>query len=162
MKAIATRRAGKKYYSGTPHYSTAYNSFLEGARWCAKFKKYPRLSAKDSQFQDLENKLRNCCYTLHQMKKQKIWKFDFNILATSQTIRMPIGAEILTVQIQDGKPYLWAEIDADDKVLAEPEPRYIQVYETGQAMIGMSLDRKYIATIQIGQTVYHVFEYVPF
>ena len=61
MKAIATRRAGKKYYSGTPHYSTAYNSFLEGARWCAKFKKYPRLSAKDSQFQDLENKFRNGC-----------------------------------------------------------------------------------------------------
>jgi len=94
------------------------------------------------------------------MKKQKIWRFALDTIATSQTIRMPIGAEILTVQIQDGKPCLWAEIDADSKALTEP--RYIQVYETGQAMIGMSLDRKYIATIQIGQTVYHVFEYVPF
>ena len=94
------------------------------------------------------------------MKKQIIWKFNLNILATSQTIRMPIGAEILTVQIQDGKPCLWAEVDGDGKVLTEP--RFIQVYETGQAMIGMSWDRKYIATIQIGQTVYHVFEYVPF
>jgi len=94
------------------------------------------------------------------MKKQKIWKFDLNIFADSQAIRMPIGAEILTVQTQDGKPCLWAVVDADSKALTEQ--RFIQVYETGQAMIGIGLDRKYIATIQLGRTVYNVFEYVPF
>ena len=93
------------------------------------------------------------------MKKQTIWKYPLEIQDV-QTIRMSIGAEILTVQNQDGKPCLWAEVDADDKVSAEP--RYIEVYETGQAMIGMSLDRKYIATIQIGQTVYHVFNMFHF
>ena len=91
------------------------------------------------------------------MKKQTIWKFTLEIQDV-QTIRMSIGAEILTVQIQYGKPCLWAVVDGS----ALKEPRFIQIYETGQAMIGMSWDRKYIATIQIGQTVYHVFEYVPF
>ena len=94
------------------------------------------------------------------MKKQKIWRFALDTFAISQIIRMPIGAEILTAQTQDGKPCLWAVVDADVK--ASTEPRFIQVFETGQIMIGTSLERKYIATIQIGQTVYHVFEYVPF
>jgi len=48
MKAIATRRVGKKYRKGTLYYIIAYSFFLEGARWCAKFKKYPRQSPKDS------------------------------------------------------------------------------------------------------------------
>ena len=61
MKAMATRRVGKKFRKGTLYYIIAYSFFLEGARWCVKFKKYPRLSAKDSQFQDLENKFRNGC-----------------------------------------------------------------------------------------------------
>ena len=43
IKAMATRRVGKKYRKGTLYYIIAYSFFLEGARWCAKFKKYPRV-----------------------------------------------------------------------------------------------------------------------
>ena len=91
------------------------------------------------------------------MKKQTIWKYPLEF-EDVQTIQMPIGAEILTVQIQDGKPCLWAEVDADDKVSAEP--RFIQIFGTGQYNMGMSWDRKYIATFQIMKLVYHVFEYI--
>ena len=93
------------------------------------------------------------------MKKQTIWKYPLEI-QDDQTIRIPIGAEILTAQLQDGNLCLWAVVDADSKALTEP--RFIQIYGTGHSMVGTSLDRKYIATIQIGWAVYHVFEYVPF
>jgi len=91
------------------------------------------------------------------MKKQTIWKYPLEFQDV-QTIRMPIGAEILTVQIQDGKPCLWAVVDVDDKVLTEP--RFIIMYGTGHSMEVSSLDRKYIATFQIWELVYHVFEYI--
>ena len=91
------------------------------------------------------------------MKKQTIWEYPLEIQDV-QTIRMPIGAEILTVQIQDDNLCLWAVVDADSKALTEP--RFIQIYGTGHPMIGTSLDRKYIATFQIMKLVYHVFEYI--
>jgi len=91
------------------------------------------------------------------MKKQTIWKYPLEF-EDVQTIQMPIGAEILTAQIQDGKPCLWAVVDPEK----ENKPRFIQIFATGYPMPGISLDRKYIASIQIGRKTYHVFEYVPF
>lgn len=86
-----------------------------------------------------------------------IWKF---LLKTTevQPIRMPKGAKILTVQVQDDSPCLWALVDPH----AKPEKRMIEIFGTGhpiQSNDGNS--REYIGTYQQngGQFVGHVFEY---
>ncbi len=58
------------------------------------------------------------------MKKQ-IWKYQLDITDV-QRIGMPIGAEILTAQIQDGFPVLWALVDPESK----EEYRLIEVLGT--------------------------------
>ena len=70
---------------------------------------------------------------------------------------MPKGAEILTIQIQDGIPCLWALVDPDQKT----ESKTIIVLGTGDTI--SKLDRKeYIGTYQErqGMFVWHAFELI--
>lgn len=86
---------------------------------------------------------------------QQIWKFPLQI-SDAQRIEMPIGAEILTVQLQGDVPVLWALVD----VKALKEYRIIEVLGTGNPIHnGMGTNRKYISTFQRGGFVGHVFEY---
>lgn len=88
--------------------------------------------------------------------KKTIWKYQ--LVAESVKIEMPIGAEILTVQIQDGIACLWALVDPN----ADKEERIIEVFGTGHPVpYDMGVSRKYIATFQLngGTLVYHAFEY---
>lgn len=76
-----------------------------------------------------------------------------------QTVMMPVGAKILTAQMQGETLCLWALVDRDTVQL---ENRQIQVVGTGHALDvddAMQL-AKYIATIQFygGALVFHVFE----
>jgi len=84
----------------------------------------------------------------------KIYKYELEV-ATSQTVEMPSGAEVLCVQVQDGKPRLWAMIDPD---YAMREYKTIEVYGTGHPI--EPGERKYISTFQLrdGSLVFHVFE----
>lgn len=68
------------------------------------------------------------------------------------TIDMPIGAQILCVQTQDGFLCLWALINPS----APKESRRFEVYGTGWEMT--SPPGKYIGTVQEGPYVLHVFE----
>lgn len=89
--------------------------------------------------------------------EQRIWKYELNI-TTGQNISMPKGAEILTVQTQNGKPCLWALVNPE----AELETRFIELFGTGHPVLsGMGASRKYIATFQMneGSLVFHAFEY---
>jgi hypothetical protein len=43
--------------------------------------------------------------------KRVIWKFPLETM-TEQTISLPVGSKILTVQWQINQPCLWAEVDA--------------------------------------------------
>ncbi len=86
-----------------------------------------------------------------------IWKFPL-IVTTWQNITMPIGAEILTVQIQNEEPCLWALVNPK----AETESRRIGMFGTGTSVsYDMRASRKYISTLQMknGLFVLHVFEY---
>ncbi len=70
------------------------------------------------------------------------------------TITMPKGAEILTVQVQRGGPQLWALVDPH----AELEVKSISVWLTGDDIpndVG-----EYVATFQLadGDYVLHVFQ----
>lgn len=85
-----------------------------------------------------------------------IWKFPLDTFPV-QYVDMPEGAEILTVQVQNGTPMLWAEVDSK----ARFRPRLIYVIGTGMELdSGVS---RYIGTFQwedeeLGDFVGHVYE----
>lgn len=83
----------------------------------------------------------------------RIWKYTL-IVVDRQTLFLPEGARILTVQMQDYAPQLWAIVDE-----SEPsEPREIAIYGTGNPM--PDEPGIYIGTFQMhdGALVWHVFE----
>lgn len=89
--------------------------------------------------------------------EKTIWKFEL-ITTDKQTIEMPIGAEILTVQTQNETPCLWALCDPT----VQKEMRSFEVFGTGHPVrYDMGVDRAYIGTYQLqgGSLVFHVFEY---
>lgn len=71
-------------------------------------------------------------------------------------MRLPIpkGAEILTVQVQRGAMCLWARVDDNQ---GADEFRKIAVVGTGHPV---PKDGRYIATVQFGDLVFHIFEQV--
>lgn len=90
------------------------------------------------------------------MKKQ-IWKFI--VTPDGAPIKMPKGAEILTVQSQGEQACVWALVDPNN----EMEERYFEVYGTGHNIhYDMGINRKYINTFQLkgGSLVFHLFERV--
>jgi hypothetical protein len=77
-----------------------------------------------------------------------IWKY----IIGNGPISMPKGADILDVQCQDGSIALWALIDP-----AEPrEDRTFKVIGTGWTFDNPG--HYYIATVQVGSFVWHIFE----
>ena len=95
-----------------------------------------------------------------------IWKYPL-VEEPEQTIEMPEGANILSVQCLANLPMLWAMVDTDKK----KTKRLIEVYPTGVEIEDKpAILRKYIGTYQRryldpkhqdkGITlVWHVFEY---
>lgn len=88
------------------------------------------------------------------MSNESIWKFALRV-TDSQIVRMPMGAVILTVQVQRGTPCLWARVDTK----VGRETRLILTFGTGQPVAFEKTD-KYIGTYQLdeGALVLHVFE----
>ena len=85
-----------------------------------------------------------------------IWKFELET-TDNQTIEMPIGSKILTVQTQNGKVCLWALVDPTViKVKV-----FIDIFGTGHEIhYGENIIRNYLGTYQLqnGDLVFHVFE----
>jgi len=73
-----------------------------------------------------------------------IYKYRLN-----NTIMMPAGARILSVQVQATRICLWAELDTDSPL----EERKFAVFGTGDTPEG-----KHLATIQDGALVWHIYE----
>jgi hypothetical protein len=83
-----------------------------------------------------------------------IWKFQLE-LRDAQSVQIPQGAKLLTVQMQDGEPCLWAEVDPS----AVKESRAIELVGTGHPIL---CDRHaYISSCQQGPFVWHWFERLP-
>jgi hypothetical protein len=70
-------------------------------------------------------------------------------------VSMPVGATILSAQVQDGDIQIWALVDPD----AKKETRYFGVAGTGHP-IDDNFAGKFIGTVQMyqGALVFHVFE----
>ncbi len=88
---------------------------------------------------------------------KRIFKYPLETLDIQQ-IEIPSESEILCVQMQFGKPCIWALVDTDSTIVK----RAFETFGTGSE-IGYG-NRKYIGTYQLlgGQLIYHVFELYEF
>lgn len=88
------------------------------------------------------------------MNKQ-IWKFQ--LTSFKMSIDVPIGAEILSVQMQGDIPCIWLLVNPK----APTQSRYFEIYGTGTDIpYDMGIMRNYIGTYQLdnGDFIFHVFE----
>lgn len=82
-----------------------------------------------------------------------IYKYELSV-EDAVEIQMPAGADVLCVQVQQSKPYLWAKVHTS----ATETTRKFYVVGTGHPM---PVDAKeYVGTFQLqgGSLVFHVFE----
>jgi len=84
---------------------------------------------------------------------KRIWKYPLRV-TDSQTITIPKGSEILSVQEQAGNPTLWVLVD--DRLVTYSR-RTFRIYGTGHAL--PEDPGKFIGTVQLNNArVWHVFE----
>ena len=83
--------------------------------------------------------------------------FKYPLTLSEQGIEMPEGAQILTVQVQNNTPYLWALVSPSSPT----ELKRITVLGTGHSIIEDKF-LAYIGTFQLdcGELVFHVFEHL--
>lgn len=82
-----------------------------------------------------------------------IWKF--HLASMVNVFALPRGAKVLTAQIQAGLKQLWVEVDPGE----ETEDRTFLVIGTGLEFDAAGLI--YVATVQQGPFVWHVYEKGP-
>ena len=83
---------------------------------------------------------------------QTIYKYPLKI-DDEQEVMMPKGARMLSVQLQGGRPCLWALVDPN----LENEARSLLIRGTGHDASGVG---RYISTFQMdgGALLFHAFE----
>jgi hypothetical protein len=85
------------------------------------------------------------------MTKQ-IWKYPLNGIISN--VEIPMDAEILTVQLQNGQPTIWALVNPKNEL----ESRNFTIVGTGNPFD--DTNHQYIGTFQIEPFVWHLFEIV--
>src|SRR4029453_11859672 len=76
-----------------------------------------------------------------------VWKFDLPDIGSGEDtfeVLIPEDARLLTVQLQDGEPKLWALVDARRR----PVPHRLRVAGTGHPLDAGSL-HSYLGTVQV-------------
>lgn len=88
----------------------------------------------------------------------RIYKYQF-LSTGKQTLTMPLGSKIVSIQMQHHYITVWAIVDRDQP----DESRYFWILDTGEQIFEPSGETKlyYLATVQAGQMVWHVFEEAP-
>lgn len=84
--------------------------------------------------------------------------YKYTVPITDEVVMsLPIGAQILTVQVQHGEPQLWAIVDPSRGT----ERRAFRIFGTGHP-VDCAESLRYIATFQTasGRLVWHMFECV--
>jgi hypothetical protein len=86
---------------------------------------------------------------------KQIWKYQLET-AYEQTILMPSGAKILSLQVQNEIPCIWALVTPDN---IQDNAVKIITFGTGHPITG-SADLAFIGTYQLykGTLVFHVFQ----
>lgn len=80
-----------------------------------------------------------------------IYKYTFSGMSRD-TLSMHSGAKILCLQMQNGVPCLWAQVDTSKYM----ENRDFKWYATGEPL--PENPGEYIGTVQIQSFVYHLYE----
>ncbi len=82
---------------------------------------------------------------------KSIWKFPIEV-TDEQSVEMPVGAQPLSVQVQDDQVCIWALVDTE----AKKEERLVQIFDTG---IPITDEGDFIGTFQIlkGVLAFHTF-----
>lgn len=88
--------------------------------------------------------------------KKAVYKYDIPSFKASE-IQMPEGAQILSLQVQDGRPRIWALVNPE----ARPKAREFMVVGTGHEIERENI--RHIGTWQQmdGALVWHLFEIIP-
>lgn len=83
-----------------------------------------------------------------------IWKYELQV-TDEQKILMPANAKILSIQVQDGKPFVWALIYPNN----DNEERTFFTYGTGNPIKLFGQENYFLGTYQLrdGRLVFHVF-----
>lgn len=81
----------------------------------------------------------------------RIYKYPLEI-TDEQEIEMPEAAKILTVQVQNNIPCIWARVNPEGRLIKYK----VYMYGTGHECPYYTDDR-YIGTFQYGPLVFHVF-----
>jgi hypothetical protein len=91
------------------------------------------------------------------MKYRVVWKYALPFSGPDQfCLRMPAGAQPLTVQVQRGEPHIWALVDPN-----QPDTEiWFRIAGTGHP-IEDRIER-YLGTFQFadGALIFHVFQIV--
>ena len=82
---------------------------------------------------------------------KRVWKFTLN-MADEQIVKMPMGANLLSIQLQGGEMVMWALVDP---LTPNVGHRMIQCYGTGSGLRSVG---QHVATVQAGSLVYHFFD----
>ncbi len=84
---------------------------------------------------------------------ERVYKYHIRI-DDRVVMVLPKGAQVLTVQIQGGEPFIWARVDPDGDVIE----RAFVWRGTGHDLDGT--EGSYVGTVQLmgGSLVFHLFE----
>lgn len=86
---------------------------------------------------------------------RKVFKYyvdQFEGLMEPVTVEMPAGAKLLSIQTQNGRGCLWAEVE----MTAPIRKRAFMIVGTGHEI--PALCGGYVGTYQVGHFVWHVYE----
>lgn len=90
---------------------------------------------------------------------RRVWKFPiplFDADGETVAVTMPVGARVLHLGLQQGRPCLWAEVDPENDVVA----RTIQIVATGYSdvpEIGIYLGTLQMRPARGGEIVFHFY-----
>jgi hypothetical protein len=94
------------------------------------------------------------------MKPLAVWKYAFDVMDRVEFL-LPVGAKVLTVQVQNGRPCIWVMVDPSEQ---QKVPRQFRVAGTGHMLEqdGEFDELQYIGTFQLdeGRFIGHLFETV--
>lgn len=90
--------------------------------------------------------------------KKTIYKYVLKV-TDHQEVTLPVGATILSVQVQREAVCLWAMVDPEEEM---GKDHTIEIYRTGHP-VEHPEGLHFIGTVQLldGRLVFHVFERIP-
>jgi len=87
--------------------------------------------------------------------KNVIYKYEERVGSDTTILQLPIGAKILTTQVQNNIIYFWIQINPSE---VEIEQRVIRKIATGQKFDSTKTEHIYVGSVQQGPYVWHYFE----